>query len=328
MFPGGDFLAENYNDYGDYSEELVYQSKSKLGKFFSFRTLKRILKALFALLILFVYGILFFRLCTGSPPKSLSKLIWTEKMVEAYTASGGNLTVYSQEPVENVARDGYFGIYDIRYIPQTKEIQLTIRYNNSVKEKLYDELYEEETEKRRAEIQTKLKEENPDASDAVLAPLIEAELESNLQQNPIAIELSEQPFSFILRDNYGNVYTSYQYLSDEKTVYQYLRVSFDGVDLFGGKQQPPSHEYPSPDTENPVYIYKGANKAQSSEITYLYLDMYYENDVNFNSETFAYPLLVYKSTSELKNYPYTKEFSSTVTEGLTYVNVKETENKN
>ena len=56
--------------------------------------------------------------------------------------------------------------------------------------------------------------------------------------------------------------------------------------------------------------------------------MYYENDVNFNSETFAYPLLVYKSTSELENYPYTKEFSSTVTEGLTYVNVKETENKN
>ena len=56
--------------------------------------------------------------------------------------------------------------------------------------------------------------------------------------------------------------------------------------------------------------------------------MYYENDVDFNSETFAYPLLVYRSTSELEPYDYEKELSSAVTAGLTHVEVKETSKEN
>ena len=317
-------MAENYNDYGDYSEELVYQSKSTLRKFFSWRTLKRVLKVLFLLLILFVYAILFFRLCSGSPPKSLTRLIWTESMLTAYAQAGEDFIVYSQEPAEHIAQDGYFGVYDIRYIPATEELQLTIRYNNSSTEKLEEELTEKETEARRAAIETRLREENPDMSGSELSSLVEAELTSELEENPIVIQLSEQPFLFILRDNYGRVYTSYSYISDEKTVYQYLRLSFEGVDLFGGETWSPSHEYPGPDVENPSDIYKGANAAQGDAITHLYLDMYYENDVNFNSETFAYPLLVYRSTSELERYDYSGELTSTVTEGLIHIDVKET----
>lgn len=321
-------MAENYNDYGDYSEELVYQSKSTLRKFFSWRTLKRVLKVLFLLLILFVYAILFFRLCSGSPPKSLTRLIWTESMLTAYAQAGEDFIVYSQEPAEHIAQDGYFGVYDIRYIPATEELQLTVRYNNSSTEKLEEELTEKETEARRAAIETRLREENPDMSGSELSSLVEAELTSELEENPIVIQLSEQPFLFILRDNYGRVYTSYSYISDEKTVYQYLRLSFEGVDLFGGETWSPSHEYPGPDVENPSDIYKGANAAQGDAITHLYLDMYYENDVNFNSETFAYPLLVYRSTSELERYDYSDELTSTVTEGLIHIDVKETATQN
>ncbi len=321
-------MAENYNDYGDYSEELVYQSKSTLRKFFSWRTLKRVLKVLFLLLILFVYAILFFRLCSGSPPKSLTRLIWTESMLTAYAQAGEDFIVYSQEPAEHIAQDGYFGVYDIRYIPATEELQLTVRYNNSSTEKLEEELTEKETEARRAAIETRLREENPNMSGSELSSLVEAELTSELEENPIVIQLSEQPFLFILRDNYGRVYTSYSYISDEKTVYQYLRLSFEGVDLFGGETWSPSHEYPCPDVENPSDIYKGANAAQGDAITHLYLDMYYENDVNFNSETFAYPLLVYRSTSELERYDYSDELASTVTEGLIHIDVKETATQN
>ena len=321
-------MAENYNDYGDYSEELVYQSKSTLRKFFSWRTLKRVLKVLFLLLILFVYAILFFRLCSGSPPKSLTRLIWTESMLTAYAQAGEDFIVYSQEPAEHIAQDGYFGVYDIRYIPATEELQLTVRYNNSSTEKLEEDLAEKEIEARRAAIETRLREENPDMSGSELSSLVEAELSSELEENPIVIQLSEQPFLFILRDNYGRVYTSYSYISDEKSVYQYLRLSFEGVDLFGGEMLSPSHEYPGPDVENPADIYKGANAAQGDAITYLYLDMYYENDVNFNSETFAYPLLVYRSTSDLERYDYSDEIASTVTEGLIHIDVKETATQN
>lgn len=321
-------MAENYNDYGDYSEELVYQSKSKIGKIFSWRTLKTIFKTLGILLILFVYAVLFFRLCSGNPPKKLSKLIWTEKMLAAYTESDGSMMIYSQEPVEHVADDGYFGIYDIRYIPMTHELQLTVRYNNSTKDKLYNELYEKEAEVRKNEILARIKEENPDASQSELSSLVDTEYEASIKENPIEIDLSEQPFVFILRDNYGKVYTSYSYLSDEKNVYQFLRIVFENVDLFGGEKAAPSHDYPTPAAACPSDLYKGANEAKGNEITHLYLDMYYENDVNFNSETFAYPLLVYRSTSELENYRYTKELSSVVTEGLSRIDVTETSDYN
>jgi len=322
-------LAENYNDYGDYSEELVYQSKSKIKKFFSWRTLKTLLKVIGILLILFVYGILFFRLCSGKPPKVFSNLIWTEKMLAAYTESGGNMPVYSQEPAEHVARDGYFGIYDIRYIPTTKELQLTVRYNNSSTDKLYNELYAKKTEERKNEILAKLKEENPEASTTALHSLAEAEYEASVTENPIEIHLSDQPFVFILRDNYGRVYTSYCYLSAEKNVYQYLHIVFENVNLFGDNKSTPLYEYPTPEVNNPSDIYKGANAAKGNEITHLYLDMYYEGDVNFNSEAFAYPLLVYRSIAGLKHYQYTKgELSPVITEGLTYIDVKETSDPN
>ena len=46
-------------------------------------------------------------------------------------------------------------------------------------------------------------------SGSELSSLVEAELTSELEENPIVIQLSEQPFLFILRDNYGCLlYTS------------------------------------------------------------------------------------------------------------------------
>ena len=314
-------MAETYEDYGDYSEELLYQEKSKLGKFFSFRTLKKILKWLFVFLVILVYGLLFFRLCTGGPPKALSRMVWTEKTLAAYTAAGGNLAVYSQEPVEHVAQDGYFGIYDILYIPEAKQLELTVRYNNSSTDKLRETLVEKETEARRTAIRDRLKAENEELSGSALSSLVEAELEKSLADDPITIALSETPFVFLLRDDFGRVYTSYAYLSGERTVYQYLRIVFEDVDLFGGAKTPAVHEYPAPQVDVPAYLYKGANAGNGEAVSYLYLDMYYEKDINFYGESFAYPLLVYRSASELTPYDYKKEVASTATEGLVYVDL-------
>ena len=314
-------MSENFNDYGDYSEELVYQSKSKLGKFFSFRTLKKILKFLAFAIILLVYGLLFFRLCSGGPPKALSKMLWTEDTLAAYAALGDGMTVYSQEPIEHVASDGYFGVYDILYVPEAHELQLTVRYNNSSVEKLRSELEEKERQARASVIRERIRSENEDISYAALESKVSAELEASLIEDPITIELSDVPFVFILRDNTGKVYTSYSYLSGHKTVYQYLRIAFSDVDLFGDAPQTPEHLYPPPQAARPEYFYTGANKAETRAITHLYLDMYYENDADVNSETFAYPLLVYRSTAKLERYDYAKQTPTEM--ALTHVDVRD-----
>lgn len=321
---GGDGLAETYEDYGDYSEELLYQEKSTLGKIFSFRTLKKLLKFFALAIVVLVYGLLFFRLCSGKPPKAFSGLIRTQTTVEACAASNGNLAVYSQDPVEHMAKDGYFSLYDVLYIPQAKQIEFTIRYNNSSTEALRTSLEKKETEARRSSIRDRLKKENGELSTSALDKLVEEELASSLLSDPIEIELSKTPFVFLLRDDMGRIYTKYAYLKGEKTVYQYLRVVFDDVDLFGGAQTAPDHAYPTPSVDNPAYIYKGANAGTRDAISYLYVDMYYENAVDLYGESFAYPLVVYRSETEMEPYSYAAdEMVNSVTEGLTYVDLGE-----
>ena len=315
-------MAETWEDFGELAKEERYQRKSKLGKFFSFRTFKKFLKLLMYMLVLLVYGLLFFRLCTGKPPKELSAILWTESVHTAYLENGEDFIVYEQKPIESIADDGYFSISDIRYIPSAKNFQLTVRYNNSSIEALEKKLIEEATVARR----DALKAEFPDlGSDAV-----EEKLTASLLEDPIVIDdLGKTPFVFVLRDDYGNVYSEYNYIHDSKTVYQYLRISYENVSLFGtGTQTATEKNYPTPEIPADGYMYKGAHASKGGEIHYLYLDMYYAVGVDVYSETFAYPLQVYTQTSELTRcYDYADEIPGIPATGLVYVNIPhETEN--
>ena len=123
-------------------------------------------------------------------------------------------------------------------------------------------------------------------------------------------------------DNYGKVYATYEYVADVKTLYRYQRLSFEGVDLFGAGQMMPETDYPSPEASDPAYIFKGPHAGESNEITYLYLDMYYETEVDIYGEAFAYPLQVYVYEVDLEPYDFSKELPNGVTEGLTKVTVE------
>ncbi len=320
-------MAETWEDYGDLANEERYQRKSTLGKIFSFRTLKKVLKLVMYLLVFLVYGLLCFRLCTGKPPKELSSLLWTKSVHMAYAEMGDDLIVYEQEPIESIAKDGYFSVSDVRYIPATNDFQLTIRYNNSSIEALENYLIDQETVKRREAIKAEYPElqtlnKNSQQYKDLLAE-VETKLEASLEENPISItDLGKTPFVFVLRDDYGNVYTQYEYIHDEKTVYQYLRISYKNVPLFGsGEQTAPEKQYPTPDVDNPGYLYKGANASIGGEIHYLYMDMYYAKDADIYSKTFAYPLQVYTQTSDLIRFDFSKEVQSAPQSGLSSVDL-------
>ncbi len=320
-------MAETWEDFGELAKEERYQRKSTLGKIFSGRTLLKVLKYLMYALVLLVYGLLFFRLCTGKPPAELSALLWTESVHNAHAAEGDGLIIYEQEPIESIAKDGYFSVSDIRYIPSAKTFQLTVRYNNSSIEALSDHLYEKEVTARRESI----KASHPElltlskASNEYKALLnqIEQELEESLLADPIVIpDLGKTPFLFVLRDEYGNVYSEYSYIHDAKTVYQYMRISYENVPLFGdGTQNAPEKHYPTPDVTNPAFLYKGTNASDGGEIHYLYMDMYYIENADVYSESFAYPLQVYTEASELLRYDYKDETHSEPVTNLVTVNI-------
>lgn len=314
-------MAETWEDYGDLAEEEIYQSKSTLGKIFSFRTLGKVLKFLGLCIVLFIYGMLAFRLCTQKPPSAVSKMLWTDDTLAAYAKEGENMTVYAHEPAESIAQDGYFGVYDILYIPASKEFQVTVRYNNSSTDKLYNELYEEELLKRENAIRAEIPADESFTAEE-LSALVEERLNASLTNDPIEVEIAEVPFVFLLRDDYGNVYTSYHYVLTSQTVYQYMRISFQNVNLFGEARTAPNAFYPTPETPVSEYIYKGANQSVGNEIRYLFLDMYDANRVDINGETFAFPLQVYRNSSELTEYDYSKEILTTKTENLVSVDLQ------
>ena len=315
-------MSEYYNNDENWEEELIYQEKSTIDKIFSMRTLKTIVKGIMWVLVVIVYGMIFFRLCTGKPPKSISGLLWTSDTYAAYEEYGENLKIYSHEPVENIAEDGVSGIYDVVYIPAANTLQMTVRYNKN----LAEEYYENQLEARRNTIEDSvIKSEGYNRANLAnltseerekFNALIEERLAKSLEEDPINASDSEYPFVFVLRDNYGKVYAEYEYLSDTKTLYHYQRLSFSGIDLFGEAQTSPAHVYPSPDASDPAYIYKGANASESNAITYLYLDMYYEKEIDVNGEAFSYPLQVYTSEVELELYDFSKEIPAGLTEGL------------
>ena len=88
-------MSEYYNNDENYEEELIYQEKSRMEKIFSMRTLKTILKSIMWVLVVIVYGMIFFRLCTGKPTKSISGILWTENVMAAYEEYGNNILIYS-----------------------------------------------------------------------------------------------------------------------------------------------------------------------------------------------------------------------------------------
>ena len=205
---------------------------------------------------------------------------------------------------------------------------MTVRYNKTLSE----DYYENELQKRRDEIEDSvIKSEGYDRTQLSTLTdeqrqkynaLIEEKLAASLEENPIEVSDSQYPFVFVLRDNYGKVYNTYEYIADTKTLYYYQRLSFEGIDLFGDGQVSPETLYPSPKPENPAYIFKGPHASESNAITYLYLDMYYEKEVNVEAEPFAYPLQVYVSDVELEPYDFSKELPDGLSEGMTKVTVE------
>jgi len=282
-------LAEDFNDFGSYREELEkeeFRNRSVIRKIFSLRALKFALKWLGYLLIFAVFAILFWRIFSSKLPKAASQVIWTKNSFAAYEQLGSDLLIYTQDVGTVYDEDGKFSLYEFHYIPSAKEVQFTVRFNKSTIDRLAEELTEERKMMGFAS-----------ADGDVITPEM----------------LGELPFSFALHDEKGNTYTAYEYTTFEQNRYTYVRVAFSGIDLYDIEKGAPTVLYPTPESPNPDYIYKGELEGEyvKSPTETLYFEAYFiDTFMEFGADTdkmfIKKPIVLYRSARPTESLSYQK----------------------
>ena len=121
----------------------------------------------FAVIVL-VIGLLFFRMFIKNDPKAAKQFIWTQDTVTAYNENSSGFKAYSYELVSynrptglkdsngvaqyervtynDITSDGTFSFSNMIYIPSSKELEITVRYNRKAIESLKSALNLKEIE--------------------------------------------------------------------------------------------------------------------------------------------------------------------------------------
>ncbi len=157
---------------------------------------------------LFIYSFFIFRLCsTQDAPKSVSSIIWNEITRAAYQANPEEFQILSQEPSTFITDNGRFWISDVVYLPQAKQLQLTIKYNDSTLKYLKEALAKQQAEAETAE--------TDNGKDVILPEIV----------------LPDEPFDYSILDNSGVRYHEYASISDREQNYNYRRLVFENIEI-------------------------------------------------------------------------------------------------
>lgn len=140
-------------DYYPYDDE-----KTDDGRRFTFGKLLKYIGIAFVVL---VYALIFFRISISNDTNIAKSFIWTEASVKAYNQNK-TLSVYTQElesytltdengnvtevvSFDELSEDGFFKVSNFMYVKETKEVIITLRYNDTC-EKTYADKYSIDTE--------------------------------------------------------------------------------------------------------------------------------------------------------------------------------------
>ncbi len=104
------------------------------GKWDIFDVIKAFFRFLVAIVIIAVFAVLGWRMITSRVPKELKQISANDILNEAYAQKGDDLLLYTQEQNTITRAEksyGYFTSCDVLFIPEAKQVQLLIRYNDS-----------------------------------------------------------------------------------------------------------------------------------------------------------------------------------------------------
>ena len=85
-----------------------------------------ITKILFLSISFLIYAFFIFRLCSTGSPDSMKHVVWDDTAAAAYRADPEAFEIWKQEPVSYITDDGRFWISDILYLPEAKQLQITV----------------------------------------------------------------------------------------------------------------------------------------------------------------------------------------------------------
>ena len=129
---------QNYDDYNDPNEQNEYDAlngkKITVGKI-----IKKTLLYSLRIASFFVIAILLWRIFSGEAPKNMQELLFTDATVQSLNNNPDSFDVYSYVHKDNLTLDGKFAASHVYYIPSEKQVQVTVRYNNSTIKKLIQE---------------------------------------------------------------------------------------------------------------------------------------------------------------------------------------------
>ena len=98
------------------------------------KIVKRVIIALFSLVIASIIGILLWRIFSSGDPSSMKGIYADRAIADAYNAQGGELYMFTQDQrsiTSGESNYSYFSITSCVIIPDANEIQTVMRYNNS-----------------------------------------------------------------------------------------------------------------------------------------------------------------------------------------------------
>lgn len=94
----------------------------------------KILKFVVIVLLLSFMAFIAFRIMMTSDRSTLKEICATEKARLAYTADRDEAFLTTDIP-DDMSADGYFTAYSVSFCPAGQELQITVRYNDSLPEK-------------------------------------------------------------------------------------------------------------------------------------------------------------------------------------------------
>ncbi len=159
---------------------------------------------------LFIYAFFILRLCTSGDPKTVTSVQWNDIAEAAYQNDPEGFTVLEQEPSAFITADGRFWISNVLYLPSAKQLQVTVKFNNSTLKYLRREI---------AEAKNKAAIENGEIKEG----------EVLYTENDIV--LPDEAFDYSLLDDHGVRYHPSSVSSDKKQNYNYRILIFDDIDM-------------------------------------------------------------------------------------------------
>ena len=183
--------------YGDYNEVDTSPRKSPMLKVIKFIALF----ICFGVVLLILLRLVLFNYI----PSSVTKLYFTDELTAHYNATGGNIGALTQNlraPYDD-EKNGNFFCDNLIVIPEIGELQITLRYNVSLLERLEEEY--------------KLSELDPD-SDGLFSFRLWRSGESTDEATQVVGTLSASHFESFL-------------------IYRYYKLVFDGIDFGEGEDE-------------------------------------------------------------------------------------------